>query len=122
MIRFAKIFSLIFLVFCEFLNAYDATLLNCQMLKIKTNQIFISEEGYYVIDEKSSALIAVDGFIKLNNAIFALLPSAYSNLETGRRIFGDTWICSNPHCGYENYDGIEYCAICHTKRNRSKER
>lgn len=28
--------------------------------------------------------------------------------------FPDTWKCSK--CGYENYDGIGYCAICGTKR------
>src|SRR5271170_2625173 len=31
-------------------------------------------------------------------------------------IFPDTWRCSNPKCKYENYDGINYCALCGTKR------
>lgn len=27
-----------------------------------------------------------------------------------------TWTCQNPNCGYENFDGIEYCGVCGTKR------
>ena len=33
-------------------------------------------------------------------------------LEISRGIFGDTWICTNKSCGYENYEGINYCGIC----------
>ena len=32
------------------------------------------------------------------------------------RYFPDTWHCSNPKCKYENYEGINYCALCGTKR------
>ncbi len=28
----------------------------------------------------------------------------------------DTWKCSNPRCGYENYVGINHCALCGTAR------
>lgn len=38
-------------------------------------------------------------------------PHCKKSLEI-RGIWGETWACSNPHCGYENYDGINYCAIC----------
>ncbi len=30
--------------------------------------------------------------------------------------FPSTWTCHNRHCGYENYDGIDYCALCGTRR------
>lgn len=32
------------------------------------------------------------------------------------RMFPDTWKCSNPTCGYENYQGIGHCALCGKKR------
>jgi hypothetical protein len=32
------------------------------------------------------------------------------------RVTPDTWICPNPRCGYENYEGINYCALCGAKR------
>jgi len=35
---------------------------------------------------------------------------------TSVRLFPDTWRCPNPKCKYENYDGINYCALCGTKR------
>jgi hypothetical protein len=31
--------------------------------------------------------------------------------------FPNTWVCPNQNCRYENYEGINYCAICGTKRN-----
>jgi len=30
--------------------------------------------------------------------------------------FPNTWRCSNPACGYENYEGINYCALCGKRR------
>lgn len=30
--------------------------------------------------------------------------------------FPNTWKCSNHACGYENYEGIEYCALCGKRR------
>ncbi len=27
-------------------------------------------------------------------------------------VFGDVWTCPNPHCNYQNYVGIDYCALC----------
>lgn len=30
--------------------------------------------------------------------------------------FPQTWQCSNPACGYENYEGIDYCALCGKRR------
>jgi len=31
-------------------------------------------------------------------------------------IFGDTWICQNPNCGYENYTAVSRCGICGKSR------
>lgn len=36
-------------------------------------------------------------------------------------IWGETWTCPNPDCGYENYDRISHCAICGTKKPRPKK-
>lgn len=36
----------------------------------------------------------------------------------GGRFFPDTWICPKKSCGFSNYDGIEYCGLCGTKRIR----
>lgn len=36
--------------------------------------------------------------------------------EAKRMIWGHTWTCPNPTCGYDNYEGIDYCGICGTKR------
>src|ERR1700679_281748 len=30
--------------------------------------------------------------------------------------WGETWICPNKHCGYENYDQVSYCGVCGTNR------
>jgi hypothetical protein len=46
-------------------------------------------------------------------------PKCYHEIDTesqGLYIFYDTWICPNPHCGYENYDEINYCGICGSKK------
>jgi hypothetical protein len=31
-------------------------------------------------------------------------------------VFGDTWLCQNPHCGYENYTAVSRCGICGQSR------
>jgi len=38
------------------------------------------------------------------------------NSSISVRLLPDTWRCTNPKCKYENYDGINYCALCGTKR------
>jgi len=46
-------------------------------------------------------------------------PHCYSYIQiesVSMRYFPDTWRCSNQKCRYENYDGIDYCALCGTKR------
>lgn len=35
-------------------------------------------------------------------------------------IFGDTWICPNQRCGYENYTAIRYCALCGTEQPKRR--
>lgn len=37
-----------------------------------------------------------------------------NKVKTG--IWGDTWFCPNPNCGYENYTGINNCALCGTRQ------
>ena len=32
------------------------------------------------------------------------------------RFFPDTWRCRNEKCGYENYEGLDYCSLCGRKR------
>lgn len=36
--------------------------------------------------------------------------------EVQRAVWGDTWTCPKKTCGYENYEGIDYCGMCGTKR------
>lgn len=36
--------------------------------------------------------------------------------STHRGFWGSTWTCSNINCGYENYDGIDYCGLCGTRK------
>lgn len=45
-------------------------------------------------------------------------PHCHKDIEISfdSRLFPDTWRCSNPKCKYENYEGIDYCAMCGTKR------
>lgn len=31
-------------------------------------------------------------------------------------LFPSTWYCPNPKCGYENYEGLDYCAMCGTRK------
>jgi len=53
---------------------------------------------------------------------FDRCPHCHKNIEIEFdsigtvRIFPDTWKCSNKKCGYMNYDGIDSCALCGTKR------
>ena len=43
----------------------------------------------------------------------------YISLEDFRAgLWGNTWICPNPDCGYENYDAVNYCGICGTRKPR----
>ena len=41
---------------------------------------------------------------------------AFGESVVARQYFPDTWTCSNPKCKYVNYDGINSCALCGTKR------
>jgi len=49
-------------------------------------------------------------------AIDCICPSCEAPLQIKavmveeRRIFPDTWTCRQ--CGYENYEGLNYCGIC----------
>lgn len=38
------------------------------------------------------------------------------------KFFPDTWTCQKPRCGYKNYEGIWYCALCGTKRGENSPR
>jgi hypothetical protein len=31
-------------------------------------------------------------------------------------LFPNTWRCPNLNCGYDNYEGLEYCGRCGTRR------
>ena len=52
--------------------------------------------------------------------LFVICSISYANTTNKecemRGVWGDTWICPNSSCGYENYDAIGYCALCGTKR------
>lgn len=39
-----------------------------------------------------------------------------SGVKAGRGFWGETWVCPNSACGYENYVEIKYCALCGTKQ------
>lgn len=39
--------------------------------------------------------------------IFLLIPAV---VVGGSRFFPDTWACKK--CGYDNYEGIDYCGMC----------
>lgn len=36
--------------------------------------------------------------------------------EIQAALWGDTWICPNRVCGYVNYEGIDTCPLCGTKK------
>lgn len=63
-------------------------------------------------------LMALVGFISLlsyaNAETVFNCPHCEKPIEI--RTWGETWICPNKKCGYENYDGIDYCGICGTWR------
>lgn len=54
------------------------------------------------------------------NAFGEVCPCCYQELpsynEATTQLFPDTWRCTNPKCRYENYEGIDYCALCGRKR------
>lgn len=37
-------------------------------------------------------------------------------VDDSKGIFGETWTCSDPNCGYENYVGINHCGVCGKRR------
>jgi hypothetical protein len=56
------------------------------------------------------ALLLVLGTAKACACIAPMMP--YTVPTSG--IFPETWICEN--CGYDNYEGIERCAVCGVKK------
>ena len=48
------------------------------------------------------------------------LDSAEATDQQIGRWMPDTWTCSNPTCRYQNYEGINYCALCGTPKPKSK--
>jgi hypothetical protein len=56
--------------------------------------------------------------VKILILIGFIVCLTYANAEPieCKRFWGDTWICPNPDCRYENYDAVDYCGICGTRR------
>jgi hypothetical protein len=65
---------------------------------------------------KLSLIIGVLSVISYANSHIFECPYCLKPIEC-KRIWGDTWICPNENCGYENYDGINHCGLCGTPRN-----
>ncbi len=58
-------------------------------------------------------------FYKLLVMLIVLLfvtVNAFGESIVLSRYFPDTWTCPNRSCGYQNYEGIDYCALCGTRR------
>lgn len=45
-----------------------------------------------------------------------IVSASIPHLKAGIGILGETWICPNSACGYENYIIINYCGLCGTKQ------
>lgn len=60
------------------------------------------------------------GLLKIQHiqSIEIICPYCDKDFSMESRWFPSVWICSNPYCGYDNYEGIEYCVICGTQRVR----
>ncbi len=61
--------------------------------------------------------IAIFGASAIINAVEVQCPYCDETIEMGCRR-QETWICPNQTCRYVNYDGIDHCGLCGTKRMR----
>ncbi len=70
--------------------------------------------------QKNVAFFKVFICIVLVFLFFHVLPT-YASQDASMvkySIFPDTWNCPNKKCQRKNYEGIEYCYYCGTKRHR----
>ena len=72
---------------------------------IQPDNIYISPNQIYVRIEGD--LIPIQHLSCDGNGVFISIQE----MQMGRAR-QETWICKNPVCGYENYDGINYCGRC----------
>ncbi len=103
----------------------------CCIEKIAENKIYLKPTIVYVA--KNGIFINVQGNLLAVNHLEMDQEGVYINkdrlindylqklsepdLEV-RGIWGDTWKCPKEDCGYENYEGVDRCAICGTRKPR----
>ena len=76
---------------------------------LETNLIYIHPKGIFL--NFTGQLLQVRSLSSDENGVFISLEE----LKAG--FWGDTWICPNSNCGYENYNAVRYCGICGTERS-----
>jgi hypothetical protein len=87
---------------------------------LEKEQEFIEKEILFNKPNKCKDVKIMSKFIILIGFISLL---SYANAQVTEfeyqitRTWGDTWTCPKETCGYENYEGIEYCGLCGTKRD-----
>lgn len=89
------------------------------------------EQVIYCKKTKEQFEITAKEFFKITSLIIFILIGSYQcnaaeiqcpycensvDLKIECGVFGDTWICQNPHCGYENYTAVSRCGICGKSR------
>ncbi|CUI18123.1 conserved putative secreted protein (plasmid) [Candidatus Protochlamydia naegleriophila] len=77
---------------------------------IKPGSIYVSQSHIFL--NFRSILIPVSHLLTDANGVYIPL----GDLMAG--FWGDTWICPNPDCGYENYEAVNFCGICGTRKPR----
>jgi hypothetical protein len=56
-------------------------------------------------------------FVTLLLTVLALMPLHGEVIKRPTKLeIRQEWICPNPNCRYDNYDGIRYCGLCGTER------
>jgi len=73
----------------------------------------MSKEEKFHRDNKIAMLILI---VLMMTAIVMSPLRAESIYNSDKFEVIDAWICPNPACGYDNYDGIRYCGLCGTER------
>lgn len=80
----------------------DKFYIDADNIRFISNKIYISVSG---------SLIPIEHLGSDDQGIFVSIEE----IETGARR-QQVWVCPKSTCGYENYEGIDYCALCGTYR------
>lgn len=89
----------------------SSDLSDCQLIRVSTDQILLSETGIFILETKTSNPVQVDGFIYHGDELFAIQAMNIKNIKVVRSQCGhELWCCTCFGCGVKGCWG--YCDCC----------